>query len=104
MLHDLALITPQLILLIAALFTLVADPFLPIDASRKFWGLFGAGMSALAVVACAVLWKYGPFEMHTPAFSYHLSASGHALFFTALVSMCAMITHMSSPEYLVEQK
>ncbi len=104
MLHDLALITPQLILLIAALFTLVADPFLPIAASRKFWGLFGAGMSALAVVACAVLWKYGPFEMHTPAFSYHLSASGHALFFTALVSMCAMITHMSNPEYLVEQK
>ncbi len=104
MLHDLALISPQLILLVAALFTLVADPFLPTDMSRKFWGLFGAGMSALAIVACAALWKFGPYEMHTPAFSYHLSASGHALFFTALVSMCAMITHLSSPQYLVEQE
>ncbi len=103
MLHDLALITPQLILLVAAIFTLVADPFLPSTASRKFWGIFGAGMSGLAIVACAALWKSGHSAMITPAFSYHLSASGHALFFTALVSMCAMVTHLSSPQYLIEQ-
>jgi NADH-quinone oxidoreductase subunit N len=104
MLHDLALVTPHLILLCAALFTLVADPFLPSDMARKFWGLFGAGMSALAVVACALLWKYGPFDMQTPAFSYHLSACGHSLFFTALVALCAMVTHLASPQYLVEQE
>ena len=103
MLHDLALISPQLILLVAALFTLVADPFLPVDASRRFWGLFGAGMSGLAILACAALWKFGPYEMSTPAFSYHLAASGHALFFTALIAMCALVTHLSSPAYLTEQ-
>ena len=104
MLHDLALCTPLLILLTAALFTLVADPFLPADVGRKFWGLFGAGMSALAIIAAAALWKNGQHEMVTPAFAWHLSASGHALFFTALVAMCALFTHLASPQYLIEQK
>lgn len=103
MLHDLALSSPLVILLLAALFTLVADPFLPKDASRKFWGPFGALMSGLAVLACAALWKFGPYEMATPAFAAHLSASGHALFFTALIALCALVTHLASPQYLIEQ-
>ena len=109
MLHDLALLTPQLILLVAAIFTLVADPFLSsatpdAENTRRFWGPFGALMSFLAVIAAAFLWRAGPLQMHTPAFSYHISASGHALFFTALIAMCAGFTHLASPQYLVEQK
>ena len=104
MLHDLVLTTPLLILLFAALFTLVVDPFLPSGTeTRSFWGRFGAGFSALAIVACAMLWKQGALEMHTTAFGYHLSASPLSLFFTALVSMSALLTHLSSPRYLVEQ-
>lgn len=104
MMHDLALTAPLLILLFAALFTLVVDPFLQVDeSSRRFWGWFGAAFAGLAIIATAVLWKFGPFEMHTPAFAYHLSASRYSLFFVALVSLCALVTHLSSPRYLVEQ-
>ena len=60
MLHDLALTSPLLILLFAALFTLVVDPFLPSTTeARSFWGRFGAGTSAMAILACAMLWKHG---------------------------------------------
>jgi len=104
MLHDLALTSPLLILLFAALFTLVVDPFLPTATeARSFWGRFGAGTSAMAILACAMLWKHGGNEMHTVAFGYHLSASPLSLFFTALVSLSALLTHLSSPKYLVEQ-
>ncbi len=103
MLHDLALTTPLLILLFAALFTLVVDPFLPIQVeNRRFWGYFGAAASLMAVVAAAVMWKYGPHEMQTAAFGYHISASGYSLFFVALVSLCAALTHLASPRYLEE--
>ena len=104
MLHDLALLTPMLILLLAAVFTLVVDAFLPPgEESRRFWGPFGAMASLLAVVASALLWKSGPHEMQTVAFGYHLSASAHSLFFMALISLCAAVTHMASPRYILEQ-
>jgi NADH-quinone oxidoreductase subunit N len=104
MLHDLALTTPLLVLLFAALFNLVVDPFLPpSESSRRFWGWFGAAASATAVVAAALLWRYGPHEMTTPAFAMHISASPYSLFFVALVSASAMLTHLSSPKYLIEQ-
>ena len=103
MLHDLALTTPLLVLLLAALFTLVVDPFLPPDSSRRFWGPFGAAACGVALVAAALLWRAGPLEMQTAPFAYHLSASPHALFFTALICLCALVTHLSSPRYLVEQ-
>ncbi len=104
MLHDLALVAPQLILLFAALFTLVVDPFLHTNTdARRFWGWFGAAFAALAIVAAALLWKFGPFEMQTPAFAHHISASRYSLFFVALVSLCSLVTHLASPRYLVEQ-
>jgi len=104
MLHDLALTAPLLILLFAALFTLVVDPFLPANTgSRHFWGPFGAVFSGLALVAATLLWLNGPHEMQTVAFGHHLSASPHSLFFIALVCGCALITHLASPQYLVEQ-
>lgn len=105
MLHDLALTSPLLILLFAALFTLVVDPFLPPgEENRRFWGYFGAVCSAATMVACALLWKYGgSLEMHTPAFAYHISGNHYSLFFIALTSGCAMITHLTSPRYLIEQ-
>lgn len=104
MLHDLALTTPLLILLFAALFNLVVDPFLPpSETSRRFWGWFGAASAGAAVLAAALLWKFGPHEMTTPAFALHVSASRYSLFFVALVSACAAITHLNSPRYLIEQ-
>ncbi len=103
MLHDLALVAPQLILLFAALFTLVVDPFLKADeASRRFWGWFGAAFSALAVLAAVLLYKFGPHEMRTVAFAYHLSASNYTLFFIGLIGLCTALTHLSSPSWLVE--
>ncbi len=113
MLHDLALTLPMLILLFGGLFTLVVDPFLPAPksgedshgdlATRRFWGPFGAAVSVAALIATALLWKAGPLEMQTPAFAYHLSASKLSLFFTALVILCGLITHLASPRYLIEQ-
>jgi len=104
MLHDLALTAPQLVLLFAALFNLVVDPFLPAgEASRRFWGWFGAVMAAIAIGAAALLWLYGPFEMETTAFAHHISATRYSLFFVALVSATALVTHLASPRYLVEQ-
>jgi NADH-quinone oxidoreductase subunit N len=113
MLHDLALTLPMLILLFGGLFTLVVDPFLPSPrhgqdshgdlATRRFWGPFGAAVSAAALVATALLWKAGPLEMQTPAFAYHLSASKLSLFFTALCCLCGFVTHLASPRYLIEQ-
>ncbi len=103
MLHDLALTTPLLILLFAALFTLVVDPFLPPEeGNRRFWGYFGAAASLTSVLAAALLWKFGPHEMQTAPFAYHLSATGYSLFFVALVGLCAALTHLASPRYLVE--
>jgi NADH-quinone oxidoreductase subunit N len=103
MFHDLALTSPLLILLFGALFTLVVDPFLPAQlGNRRFWGPFGAVVSALAIVACAALWKTGQHEMHTPTFAYHLSATHFSLFFVALVSLAGLMTHLSSPRYLEE--
>ena len=104
MLHDLALTAPLLILLFAAMFTLVVDPFLKADESaRRFWGWFGAAFAGLALVTAALLFKFGPFEMQTPAFAYHLSASRYSLFFVALISLCTLVTHLASPKYMVEQ-
>ncbi|MFZ4577018.1 MAG: NADH-quinone oxidoreductase subunit N [Myxococcota bacterium] len=104
MLHDLALTTPLLILLFAGLFTLVVDPFLPAgDQSRRFWGPFNAAMSAAAIVAAALMWKSGQHGMQTVAFGAHLSASTYSLFFVSLVSLVGMMTHLSSPKYMLEQ-
>lgn len=106
MLHDLALSSPLLLLLLAALFTLLVDPFLS-DTDRatdnRFWGYLGAAMSFLAFLATATLWLTGPHEMETVAFAYHLSVTPFTLFFAMIIIMCGMLTHLSSPRYLEEQ-
>ncbi|MBI5608831.1 MAG: NADH-quinone oxidoreductase subunit N [Deltaproteobacteria bacterium] len=104
MLHDLVLTTPLLILLFAALFTLVVDAFLPSgDDNRRFWAYFGAAASAASVLASVGLWKFGgSLEMHTTAFAQHLSMSHYSLFFVALTGVCALVTHLASPKYLSE--
>ena len=106
MLHDLALLTPLLITLAAALFTLLVDPFLRHEGTTfgaRFWGYFGAAFSLITLAATAVLWVTGPHEMATVAFSGHLSMSPYGLFFVALVSVCAALTHLTSPRFLEEQ-
>ncbi len=103
MLHDIALLSPMIILLFGALFTLVVDPFLPTATPRRFWGPFGALISGAAVLATAALWVSGNHEMQTPAFAAHLSASRLSLFFTALTAVCALLTHLSSPAFMDEQ-
>jgi len=106
MLHDLALTSPMLLVLLGALFTLLVDPFLSDTknaSDNRFWGHLGAAMSLLAVLAGAALWVTGPHEMETVAFAYHLSASPFSLFFVVLIAVCAMLTHLASPRYLEEQ-
>ncbi|MSP91566.1 MAG: NADH-quinone oxidoreductase subunit N [Myxococcales bacterium] len=111
MLHDLALLTPLFVVLLAALFTLVADPFLPahgtslpaLSTSRRFWGPFNAAACLGALAVAALLWKTGPHEMRTVAFALHISASKLSLFFVALVCLCGAVAHLTSPRYLEEQ-
>ncbi len=106
MLHDLAMTGPMLLILLGALFTLLVDPFLsnsPNASDNRFWGHLGAAVSFLALLAGAGLWVTGPHEMQTVGFAYHLSATPYTLFFTMLIAVCAMLTHLSSPRYVEEQ-
>lgn len=105
------MISPMLLVLLGALFTLVVDPFIDGSGSRnstgtdnRFWGHLGAAISFLSVLAGAALWITGPHEMQTVSFAYHLSATPFSLFFTMLLGVCTMLTHMSSAKYLEEQR
>jgi NADH-quinone oxidoreductase subunit N len=109
MLHDLLMISPLLLVLLGALFTLLVDPFLDGSGSRntsgsdnRFWGHLGAALSFLALLAGAALWITGPHEMETVAFAYHLSVTPYSLFFVMLLSVCSMLTFLASPRYLEE--